>query len=132
MNTDARRKASAAYHAKRTSEGAKKVTVWLGPEALAALATLATAHGSKDAAVCAALTGQTLGQEVRAWIEADPAPKPGLYAPLASDDQNAAVARKKQQAARNQQARAGLEAVTAKPAAPAEFKSRLKGQWKAP
>lgn len=50
MNTDARRKASAAYHAKRTESGLRKVTLWLSPEARAALETLKAAHGSKDAA----------------------------------------------------------------------------------
>lgn len=50
MNTDARRKASAAYHAKRKAEGLKKVTLWLSPEASAALESAKAIHGSKDAA----------------------------------------------------------------------------------
>lgn len=71
MNTDARRKASAAYHAKRTAEGARKVTVWLSLEAQAALAALATLHGSKDAAVCAALIADAKPRPV---IKAKPEP----------------------------------------------------------
>lgn len=49
--TDARRAASAAYHAKRTAAGMKKVTVWLSPEALTKLDQLKETHGSKDKAV---------------------------------------------------------------------------------
>ena len=37
MNTAARRKASADFHAKRKAEGWRKVTVWLSPEALKGL-----------------------------------------------------------------------------------------------
>lgn len=55
MNTDARRKASAAYHAKRTESGLRKVTLWLSPEARAALEALKTEHGSKDAAADTAI-----------------------------------------------------------------------------
>lgn len=49
--TDARRAASAAYHAKRKEAGMKKVTVWLSPEAQEALERLKDKHGSKDKAV---------------------------------------------------------------------------------
>lgn len=55
MNTDARRKASAAYHAKRENEGLKKVTLWLSPEARVKLEALKLTHGSKDAAAEAAI-----------------------------------------------------------------------------
>lgn len=55
MNTDARRKASAAYHAKRTEAGLRKVTLWLSPEAREALEALKSKHGSKDAAADAAI-----------------------------------------------------------------------------
>ena len=55
MNTDARRKASAAYHAKRTASGLKKVTVWLSPAAREALEALKATHGSNDAAAEAAI-----------------------------------------------------------------------------
>lgn len=50
MNTDSRRRASAAYHAKREAEGLKKVTLWLGPEARAKLDALKVEAGSKDKA----------------------------------------------------------------------------------
>lgn len=50
MNTDARRKASATYHAKRVDAGLRKVTVWLSPEAREKLERLKAKHGSKDAA----------------------------------------------------------------------------------
>jgi hypothetical protein len=50
MNTESRRKASAAYHAKREAAGLKKVTLWLSPEARAALEAAKGAYGSKDAA----------------------------------------------------------------------------------
>lgn len=49
--TDARRRASAAYHKKRADSGMKKVTVWLSPEAQVALSILADKHGSKDAVI---------------------------------------------------------------------------------
>lgn len=55
MNTDARRKASAAYHAKRTEAGLKKVTLWLSPAAREKLDALKDVHGSKDAAAEAAI-----------------------------------------------------------------------------
>lgn len=55
MNTDARRKASAAYHAKRTEAGLRKVTLWLSPEARDALDAMKEQHGSKDAAADAAI-----------------------------------------------------------------------------
>lgn len=55
MNTDSRRKASAAYHAKREAAGLKKVTLWLSPEAREALERLKLSHGSKDAAAEAAI-----------------------------------------------------------------------------
>jgi hypothetical protein len=50
MNTDARRKASSAYHAKRKELGLRKVTLWLSPEAVERLDTAKRRHGSKDAA----------------------------------------------------------------------------------
>jgi hypothetical protein len=49
MNTDARRKASAAYHAKRKAAGLQKVTLWLSPEARDVLTNLTATFGSKDA-----------------------------------------------------------------------------------
>lgn len=55
MNTDARRKASAAYHAKRTEAGLRKVTLWLSPEAREALEVMKDRHGSKDAAADTAI-----------------------------------------------------------------------------
>lgn len=55
MNTDSRRKASAAYHAKREAEGLKKVTLWLSPEARFKLDALKAAAGSKDKAAEAAI-----------------------------------------------------------------------------
>lgn len=50
MNTDARRKASAAYHEKRKASGLKKVTLWLSPEAREMLEQVKDEIGSKDAA----------------------------------------------------------------------------------
>jgi hypothetical protein len=50
MNTDARRAASRAYHAKRTEQGLRKVTLWLSPEARFKLDALKAAAGSKDKA----------------------------------------------------------------------------------
>lgn len=55
MNTDARRKASREYHQRRAEGGLRKVTLWLSPEARAALDKLKDAHGSKDAAADAAI-----------------------------------------------------------------------------
>jgi hypothetical protein len=55
MNTDSRRRASAAYHAKREAAGLKKVTLWLSPEARDALDAMKDNHGSKDAAADAAI-----------------------------------------------------------------------------
>lgn len=55
MNTESRRRASAAYHAKREAAGLKKVTLWLSPAAREALDTMKAAHGSKDAAAEAAI-----------------------------------------------------------------------------
>lgn len=55
MNTDARRRASAAFHAKREAEGLKKVTLWLSPEARFKLDALKAAAGSKDKAAEAAI-----------------------------------------------------------------------------
>jgi hypothetical protein len=55
MNTDARRKASAAYHAKRKAAGLQKVTLWLSPEARDVLAEATQEFGSKDAAADAAI-----------------------------------------------------------------------------
>ncbi|QCQ98504.1 hypothetical protein [Brevundimonas sp. SGAir0440] len=49
--TDARRRASAAYHKKRTDAGMKKVTIWLSPEAQVVLDILKDEYGSKDAVV---------------------------------------------------------------------------------
>ena len=55
MNTESRRKASAAYHAKREAAGLKKVTLWLSPAARGALEAMREEHGSKDAAAEAAI-----------------------------------------------------------------------------
>lgn len=55
MNSDARRRASAAYHAKRKAAGLKKVTLWLDEEARDVLADAAGDYGSKDAAAQAAI-----------------------------------------------------------------------------
>lgn len=56
MNTEARRKASAAYHAKRTAEGWRKVTIWLHDDTRAELAEIAKAMGcSKDDVVNSAI-----------------------------------------------------------------------------
>lgn len=57
MNTESRRRASAAYHAKREAAGLKKVTLWLSPAAREKLETLKAKHGSKDAAAEAAIMG---------------------------------------------------------------------------
>ena len=45
MNTDARRKASAAYHAKLKADGLAKVTLWLHPDTRAELSRIAEAYG---------------------------------------------------------------------------------------
>lgn len=55
MNTESRRRASAAFHAKREAMGIKKVTLWLDEEARGALADAAQDYGSKDAAAQAAI-----------------------------------------------------------------------------
>lgn len=89
MNTDARRKASATYHAKRKAEGQRKVTLWLSPEAMAALEGAKAVHGSKDAAADHAIR----------LLRGDAPSAPAKAEPKAS----------------------------AKP-----FKTRLKGEWKAP
>lgn len=54
--TEARRKASAAYHEKRKASGMKKVTVWLSADAQAALERMKDQHGSKDAVIETLLT----------------------------------------------------------------------------
>lgn len=55
MSTEAQRRASAAYHAKREAAGLKKVTLWLSPEAREKLDALKETYGSKDAAADAAI-----------------------------------------------------------------------------
>ena len=55
MNTDARRRASATFAARMKTEGYRKVTVWLSPQALARLDVARGLAGSKDKAVEAAL-----------------------------------------------------------------------------
>lgn len=55
MNTDARRKASAAFHAKREAAGYRKVTVWMHPDTRAELERLTKVYGSKEAAVAKAI-----------------------------------------------------------------------------
>lgn len=57
MNTDARRRASAAFHAKRTALGYRKVTLWLSPAALLRLDELKLAAGSQDKAIEGAILG---------------------------------------------------------------------------
>lgn len=55
MNTPSRRKASADYHAKLKAEGHRKVTLFLSPEALAALDKLAVGETSRAQAINAAM-----------------------------------------------------------------------------
>lgn len=55
MNTESRRKASTAYHAKRTADGLKKVTLWLSEAARDRLDLKREEYGSKDAAAEAAI-----------------------------------------------------------------------------
>lgn len=78
MNTDAARRASRTYHAKREAEGLKKVTLWLSPEARAKLETLKVAAGSKDKA--AELAIMAYGQKAKAAPAKPPAVNgsPGL------------------------------------------------------
>lgn len=65
MSTEARRKANAAYHAKREAAGLKKVTLWLSPEARFKLDALKKAAGSKDkAAELAILAWRGLAPEI--------------------------------------------------------------------
>lgn len=71
MNTDARRRASAAYHAKREAEGLKKVTLWLSPEARFKLDALKATAGSKDKAA---------NDAILAW-EGPGGPKPQVVPP---------------------------------------------------
>lgn len=120
MNTDSRRKASAAYHAKRTSEGLKKVTLWLTPEARFKLDALKAAHGSKDAAVNAALAAYT----GRASAAAAPSPDPRAAALKAGQD------RIKAQFASDAE-RLTLAKYANQPK-PEPFKTRLKGEWTPP
>lgn len=58
---EARRKSVRAYHAKREAAGLKKVTLWLSPEARAALETMKATYGSKDAAAEAAILALLTG-----------------------------------------------------------------------
>ena len=55
MNTDARRRASDAYHAKREKLGVKRTTWWSTTAVRDALEVLKAKHGSKDAAINAAV-----------------------------------------------------------------------------
>lgn len=55
MSTDAKRRGNAAAHARRAEAGLKKVTFWLTPESQVMLDALKEVHGSKDAAVNAAI-----------------------------------------------------------------------------
>lgn len=55
MNTDAQRRAAAAFHAKREAEGLKKVTLWLSPAARLKLDAMKVTAGSKDKAADAAI-----------------------------------------------------------------------------
>jgi hypothetical protein len=102
MNTESRRRASAAYHAKREAEGLKKVTLWLSPEARFKLDALKAAAGSKDKAADAAILAwggpetadKAAATKPKAPVKAKvakPTPKPAgksaikLNIPLASD-----------------------------------------------
>ena len=55
MNTDARRRASAAFHAKREAEGYRKVTVWMAPDTREELDRLAKVYGSREKAIASAI-----------------------------------------------------------------------------
>jgi hypothetical protein len=51
VNTDARRKASAVFHAKRKAEGWRKITVWLHPDTAEELDRLAKVYDGREAAI---------------------------------------------------------------------------------
>jgi hypothetical protein len=57
MATEAAKRASADFHAKRKAEGWRKVTVWLDPPSAFKLDALKAAAGSADEAVRQALKG---------------------------------------------------------------------------
>lgn len=59
MNTDAQRRASAAFHAKREAEGYRKVTVWMAPETRADLDRLAKVYGSREKALAMCLANHS-------------------------------------------------------------------------
>lgn len=71
MNTDARRKASAEFLAKRKAAGWRKVTTWLSPEAAFKLDAIKAAAGSADQAINSALLAYTGPGEARP-VEAPP------------------------------------------------------------
>lgn len=56
MTTDAQRKASATFHAKRSAEGWRKVTLWMHPDTVAELGRLGLLYGSKERAVAVCLS----------------------------------------------------------------------------
>lgn len=74
MNTDARRKAAAAFQAKRAAEGWRKVTIAMHPDTLAELDVLAKIYGSKAEAVAKAINHHR-SAKVIARAEAAAAPK---------------------------------------------------------
>jgi len=59
MTSEAQRRASAEFAAKRKAAGWRKVTFWIAPEVLAELEHLKAIHGTKDAALAFAVLGAT-------------------------------------------------------------------------
>lgn len=55
INTDARRRASAAFHAKRIAEGWRKMTFWVSPSTQKYLELLKATHGTLDKVLEAAI-----------------------------------------------------------------------------
>ena len=73
MNTDARRKASAAFHAKRRAEGWRKVTLWMHPDTVEDLDRLAKVYDGRERAVAMCLSTHTHPEARRRQIEEEAA-----------------------------------------------------------
>lgn len=152
MNTDSRRKASADFHAKRKADGWKKSTHWLSPEAQAALEKLKAGGKSADTALNEALISAASPDRPLRTVSAPPGVRvagPIVHESYDTTPPNAKGAggvgeRVLAQHAALQAMKPAVAQAFPEPPARAkskskvkvdpkpEFKTRLKGEWKAP
>ncbi len=117
MNTDSRRKASADFHAKRKAEGWRKATHWLSPEAQAALEKLKAGGKSADTALNEALV--SAADRPLRTVSVPPGVK--VAGPIVHESYDTTPPKAK-----------GAGRGKAKSEPKPSFKTRLKGEWKAP